>query len=193
MMVSTFSRAIARLAKRHPLHVLNRHGFNNPGRKGLLGMILLMMLNYPLIAQDAKNNAPVNAGPTKKAAEIPAKYSRVHYQAESRRDPFLNPLLLKKKSKQQDDEEVARGLPPPGIAGTYIAQAMIQGITSRNNGNVAVLRGADTRAYFIREGDRLFDGYVKEIQNDSITFVRETKLKSGKTLTQDVTKRLRTP
>ena len=94
---------------------------------------------------------------------------------------------------KQEDEELTRGLPPPGIAGTYIAQATLQGITVRDGGKVAVVRGADSRAYFIRVGDRLFDGYLKEIQNDFITLVRETKMKSGKTLTQDVTKRLRTP
>ncbi len=58
---------------------------------------------------------------------------------------------------------------------------------------VAVVRGSDSRAYFLKVGDKLFDGYLKDIQNDSITLVRETKLRSGKTLTQDVTKRLRTP
>jgi hypothetical protein len=58
---------------------------------------------------------------------------------------------------------------------------------------MAIVRGADTRAYFLKEGDRLFDGYLKTIGIDSITLVRETKMRSGKTLTQNVTKRLRTP
>lgn len=184
-MVSIFSRAIARLTKRRPLQALNHSRFNNHGRKGLLWTFLPMLLCFPLIAQDAKDDAP-------KPAETPIKYSGARYQSGNRRDPFLNPLFLKKKVKQQEDEEVTRGLPPPGIAGTYIAQATLQGITLRDSGTVAVVRGADSRAYFIRVGDRLFDGYVKAIQNDSITFVRETNLKSGKTLTQDVTKRLRT-
>ena len=125
-------------------------------------------------------------------AEIPVKFTGVIFKPGNRRDPFLNPLLLK-KPRNQDDEELSRGLPPPGIAGTYIAQAVLQGTAVRDDGRVAVVRGSDTRAYFLREGDRLFDGYVKTIALDSITLVRETKLKSGKTLTQDVTKRLRTP
>jgi Tfp pilus assembly protein PilP len=184
-MVSIFSRAIARLAKRRPLNALNHSPFNHHGRKGLLWTFLPMLLCIPLIAQEVKESAP-------KPAETPIKYSGIRYQSGNRRDPFLNPLFLKKKVTQQEDEEVTRGLPPPGIAGTYIAQATLQGVTVRETANVAVVRGADSRAYFIRVGDRLFDGYVRTIQNDSITFVRETKLKSGKTLTQDVTKRLRT-
>jgi hypothetical protein len=106
--------------------------------------------------------------------------------------PFLNPLLLAKKAKPSDEEE-SRGTPPPGIAGTYIAQAVLQGTSIRADGRMAIVRGADTRAYFVKEGDRLFDGYLKTIASDSITLIRETKMRSGKILTQDVTKRLRTP
>ena len=96
------------------------------------------------------------------------------------------------KKSEKPDEEVSRGIPPPGIAGTYIAQAVLQGTAVRDNGRVAIVRGADNRAYFLKEGDKLFDGYLRTIDLDSITLVRETKLKSGKTLTKDVIKRLRT-
>jgi Tfp pilus assembly protein PilP len=152
-----------------------------------------MLLCFAVQAQETKQSAQVKADVSSKAAETPIKYSAVRYQSGNRRDPFLNPLLLKQKAIKLEDEEISRGLPPPGIAGTYIAQAVLQGITIRDGGKVAIIRGADSRAYFMRVGDRLFDGYVKDIQNDSITLVRETKMKSGKTLTQDVTKRLRTP
>jgi hypothetical protein len=140
------------------------------------------------MAQKAK---PVvrDMGRVNKEAETPLK--RVFYSSGNHRDPFLNPLVISKK-KEKQDEEVSRGLPPPGIAGTYIAQAVLQGTAVRDNGRVAVVRGADNRAYFLKEGDKLFDGYLKTIDLDCITLVRETKLKSGKTLTQDVIKRLRT-
>ncbi len=153
----------------------------------------MLLLCCPLSAQEKKSGIPANAAQADKAAESLIKYSEVRFQSGNRRDPFLNPLLLKKKAQKQEDEEVSRGLPPPGMAGTYIAQATLQGVTQREGGRVAVVRGADSRAYFIRVGDRLFDGFVKAIQTDSITLVRETKMKSGKTLTQEVTKRLRTP
>ncbi len=185
-MVSIFSGAIAHFKTRHRSTALWTGSAFNHGRKGIGWTFLPMLFCLPLIAQDAKDLAP-------KPAETPIKYSGVRYQSGNRRDPFLNPLFLKKKATQQEDEEITRGLPPPGIAGTYIAQAKLQGVTNREVGNVAIVRGADSRAYFVRVGDRLFDGYVKTIQNDAVTFVRETKLKSGKTLTQDVTKRLRTP
>jgi Tfp pilus assembly protein PilP len=152
-----------------------------------------MLFHAPAIALDTDQDARNNTDPTKKAVESPLNYAGALYKSGNLRDPFLNPLLLKKNEKQQQDEEVARGLPPPGIAGTYIAQAALQGTAIRDDGRIAIVQGADKRAYFLREGDRLFDGYVKIIDYDCITLVRETKLRSGKTLTQDVTKRLRTP
>jgi Tfp pilus assembly protein PilP len=192
-MTSIFSRSIARPAKRRSLQALNRCRLGRSRQIRLPGIILAMLFCIQLLAQEAKQSPRAIAGASTKAAETPIKYSAIRYESANRRDPFLNPLLLKKKAKKIEDEEISRGLPPPGIAGTYIAQAVLQGTTIRDGGKVAVVRGADARAYFLRVGDRLFDGYVKEIQNDFITLVRETKMKSGKTLTQDVTKRLRTP
>jgi Tfp pilus assembly protein PilP len=153
-----------------------------------------MLLCFPMTAAAANITSPASSvAQTKKPLESSIKYANVVYRSGNRRDPFINPLLVKKKDRQSEDEEISRGLPPPGIAGTYIAQAMLQGIASRDTGTVAVFRGADSRAYFLRKGDKLFDGYLKEIHDDSVTLVRETKLRSGKILTQDVTKRLRTP
>jgi hypothetical protein len=189
-----FSKAMARFTKLQPSLVANRSRIMDGGRKGFLWLLLPMLLNCPLVAMEPKQDAPpVNADQINKAVESPIKYAGVLYKSGGRRDPFINPLLLKKKAMQQEDEEVSRGVPPPGIAGTYIAQAVFQGIAVRENVKVAVVRGSDSRAYFLKAGDKLFDGYVKDIQLDSITLVRETRLKSGKTLTQDVTKRLRTP
>jgi hypothetical protein len=119
--------------------------------------------------------------------------SGIKFQPTDRRDPFLSPLLLNKNSKRLDDEEESRGLPPPGIAGMYIAQVKLQGISSREGSQLAVFRGSDNRAYFLQEGDKLFDGFVKKIATDSVLLVRETKLKSGKATSQEITKRLRTP
>lgn len=156
--------------------------------KALVQLILPLLFSNALLAQKTKPAAPNVDSITKKAEAAPSR--QVLYNSGNHRDPFLNPLLLKKTGKQ--DEEVSRGLPPPGIAGTNISQAVLQGTAVRDDGRVAIVRGADNRAYFLKEGDRLFDGYLKSIDFNFITLVRETKLKSGKTLTQDVIKRLRT-
>jgi len=75
----------------------------------------------------------------------------------------------------------------------FIAEVALLGVSSREDGRTAVFRGPDRRAYFLQQGDKLFDGYLKEIGPDFVLLIRETRLKSGKVLTQDVQKRLRTP
>ncbi len=158
---------------------------------GVFLLVAPIFFSNPLFAQNIRQSLGADAGQTRKAVESPIRYAGVLYKSGNHRDPFLNPLLFKKEAKA--DEELVRGLPPPGIAGTYIAQATLQGIAFRDDEQVAIVRGADNRAYFIRAGDKFFDGYVKSIQTDLITLVRETRMKSGKTFTQDVVKRLRTP
>jgi hypothetical protein len=192
--VSTFLRAVARSTMNPALHFSNRSRFVSQGSKQLIWVLLPMLLYCPSTALAENRNIPANsAGQMTKPLESPTKYSSILYKSGNRPDPFINPLLVKKASGTSENDEISRGLPPPGIAGTYIAQASLQGIAIRDNEKVAVFRGADSRAYFLKNGDKLFDGYVKEVHDDSVTLVRETRLRSGKTLTQDVTKRLRTP
>jgi hypothetical protein len=179
------------------------HAFGSHIKLHRISWILLpLLLNSPAIAQNAKPET--DAGHAAKAAESPIKFEGISYVSGNRRDPFVKPKPIHKTeetkatktpkaSKEPVDEEIPRGVPPPGIAGASIAQAVLEGISISAGRRIAVLRGAESRSYFLKEGDRLFDGYIKSILDDSITFVRETKMKSGKTLTQDITKRLRTP
>jgi len=148
----------------------------------------LAMLPVPvLLAQTPKSVAE----PQKKA-EAPVLYSSAAYQPDGRRDPFLNPMLSARKDNNPDEEE-PKGAPPPGISGMLIAQVKLLGTSFGEDSPVAVFQGPDKRAYFLQERDRLFDGYVKQVGSDSVLLVRETRLKSGKVVTQEVTKQLRTP
>lgn len=137
-----------------------------------------------------QTNKATSAGKTVPAAESPAVYQGARYEASNRRDPFLNPLLLKKK--EDVDEEVQRDNAPPGIAGMKIKDVELLGFSVSLEGKTAVFRGTDKRVYFLHEGDRMFDGYIKTVNLDSVQLIRETKMQSGKVLTQEVTKRLRT-
>jgi hypothetical protein len=170
---------------------LNRKYYFIPSISARLHLMLLSIF-LPLLSIVPANAIETNkAEKVSKIVESPIHYVGVPYKSGNRKDPFLAPP--KPKSNIKVDEEVSRGVPPPGIAGTFIAQAVLEGISVRNERRKAIVRGRDDRAYFLREGDKLFDGYLKTIQEDSITLVREVTMKSGKTLTQEVTKRLRTP
>lgn len=118
--------------------------------------------------------------------------SAVLYKPGARRDPFLNITGETSDKTEPQDNEISRGTPPPGIAGTLIAEAGLEGIVTRSgNRRTVIIRSADNRAYFLRKGDRLFDGYIQTIGNDFVIFVRETSMRSGKTVTEEITRRLR--
>jgi hypothetical protein len=114
----------------------------------------------------------------------------IRYISGNRPDPFLNPTIQKKPGADPD-EELPRGNQPPGIAGMYSGEVDLLGVSVRPDGKTAVFKGTDKRVYFLREGDRLFDGYIKTINSDAVLVMRETKLRSGKVLTQEINKRLR--
>jgi hypothetical protein len=166
-------------------------------RSSIIGIVAYMVLGFVVAifpwntaaAQDV--NSSTGSEQTESAKSSRLNYAGVSFIPDNRRDPFLDPLLKKKQAA--GDQEIDRGLPPPGIAGTYISEAVLKGISIRDTGRLAIVKGAGNRAYFLREGDKLFDGYLKAIHRDSITLVRERKMRSGKIITQEVIKRLRTP
>ena len=157
----------------------------------VMGLSIAALSSHSVPAQDATINASGASGPPGSSNGSAGNYAGVSFKSNNFRDPFLNPLLKQKEEKK--DYEINRGLPPPGIAGTFIEEAELKGISIRENGRMAIVKGNGNRAYFLREGDKLFDGYLKTIHRDSITLVRETKMRSGKVITQEVTKKLRTP
>jgi hypothetical protein len=158
--------------------------------RSLIVFVAILSLASGLVAQ-----APLPGKveePRAKDPAMAAKSSR--YDPGTQKDPFLNPLrtMKRKAASVSVDEEEDRGQPPPGIAGMYIAQVGLLGTSVRDGGMVAVFQGTDKRAYFLRVGDRLFDGHVKEIKGDRVILVRTTKMKSGKVINQEIVKELRT-
>jgi len=160
-------------------------------RRAAIGLLLPLLPAIPAGAQavdaaGADGLAAFDGIPSGNAAT---------YKSGNRPDPFyhLSEATIANLNKKNEDVEISRGTPPPGIAGTFISKAELEGISIRSDRRTAVVRGADNRAYFLHEGDRLFDGYLQTIKEDSVVLIRETRMQSGKVLTQDVIKRLRKP
>jgi hypothetical protein len=136
-----------------------------------------------------KPGAAVKAAPL---VEFPMGNGGPRYEPSDRPDPFMNPLIQRKNIGNDAEEEAPRGAPPPGIAGMSANEVVLLGISISPDGKTAAFRGTDKRVYFLREGDHLFDGYIRAISADSVQLIHETKLRNGKVLTQEITKRLRT-
>ena len=101
----------------------------------------------------------------------------------SRRDPFT-PLV-----SVHTGGGPAEHL-PPGKAGLVVATVRIDGAVKAPNGMIAVVSNPEQRVYFVREGDRLYDGDVEKISLDGVTFRENSKDAVGRSVERLVTKRI---
>jgi Tfp pilus assembly protein PilP len=128
----------------------------------------------PAPAKDSAKPAPANP-PAEKPAEE---------KAAVRRDPF-DTLLTKARAGNAPPENL-----PPGKAGLIVESLRIDGIVHSASGTIAIVSNAQQRVYFLREGDKLYDGSVDKIALDAISFHEIGKDAFGKPLEHVVTKRL---
>ena len=99
----------------------------------------------------------------------------------AKRDPF-QPLV--------SDTKPLHGPLPPGKAGLIIATVHVDGTVRSPSGMLAVVSNEERRVYFIREGDKLYDGDVEKIGLDGVTFKENSKDAFGKPVERMVTKRI---
>jgi Tfp pilus assembly protein PilP len=130
-------------------------------------------------APAAKDGAKTAAESGKTPAEKPAAD-----KAPVRRDPF-DTLLTKARAGNAPPENL-----PPGKAGLMVDTLRIDGIVHSPNGMIAIVSNSQQRVYFLKEGDKLYDGSVQKIALDAISFNEIGKDAFGKPLERVVTKRL---
>jgi hypothetical protein len=121
-----------------------------------------------------------------KAVEKPSTPGSAPAAAESeikqaRRDPFES--LIGRQNK-------APANLPPGKLGLQVSTLRLDGIVRSPNGMIAVVSNPQARTYFLREGDRLFDGSVEKISMDGVSFHEEGKDAFGKPVEHQVNKRI---
>lgn len=148
-------------------------------------------IQAPKSAANAVANA--QAAPAEKPARHarkPAKESATATPAAPteakvvRRDPFES-LVGREKAAA----ELAKNL-PPGKAGLQVASLRLDGIVKSPNGMIAVVTNPQSRTYFLREGDQLYDGRVEKIAMDSVSFHEMGKDAFGKPVERQVNKRI---
>jgi Tfp pilus assembly protein PilP len=131
----------------------------------------------------AKDAAADNVS-VEKAPE-PAKSDKTKtYSANGRRDPFVSPVIAQ--------SAVGSGC-STGKRCLAVDQISLKGVVKSETGMIAVVVNALDKAYFLRENDPVFDGYVMKITTDSIVFKETVQDKLGKPFTKEVTKKLNTP
>jgi uncharacterized membrane-anchored protein len=98
-----------------------------------------------------------------------------------KRDPFV-PLI---RGKVEGGVHL-----PPGKAGLVVATVRIDGAVQMGNDMIAVVSNPEDRVYFIRQGDRVYDGQVEKITLEGVTFREFAKDAFGKPVEREVTKRI---
>jgi len=139
-------------------------------------------------AAKAPAKAPEPAKAENKEKELVAAKAPAEKPAEEkpvvRRDPF-DTLLTKARASNAPPENL-----PPGKAGLIVDTLRINGIVHGPGGMIAIVSNSQQRVYFLREGDKLYDGDVQKIALDEIAFHENGKDAFGKPLERVVTKRL---
>ncbi|HXZ39850.1 MAG TPA: hypothetical protein VEG68_03855 [Terriglobales bacterium] len=120
----------------------------------------------------------------KKVPEESKKKEPKEYSAAGRRDPFISPVV--------SHMEGGSGC-SSGKRCLAVDQIILTGIVKSEAGMIAVVVNSLNKAYFLRENDPVFNGYVVRITGDSIIFNQTIQDKLGKPFTREVTKKIITP
>jgi len=138
----------------------------------------------------AKPVAPAPKVESKPAAAEAAKSDKAEekekerkYSMTGKRDPFISPVVSRQSGSGCST----------GKKCLDIEQIALHGVVKSDNGMIAVVTNGLNKAYFLRENDPVFNGYVLKITVDSIVFKQNFQDRLGKPFTKDVVKRITTP
>jgi hypothetical protein len=120
----------------------------------------------------------------KKNPVDPKKDDHKISMAGGRRDPFVSPVV---------NHSMGGSGCSTGKRCLAVDQIALTGIVKSDAGMIAVVVNAMNKAYFLRENDPVFNGYVVKITGDSIIFKETMQDKLGKSFTREVTKKISTP
>jgi hypothetical protein len=114
------------------------------------------------------------------------------YQSRGRRDPFV--------SLQRPVEPERGATRPRGVEGFLIQEVALRGIVRTSGGGtgiaaepgyIAIFQGPDpTKSYFVRTGQRLYDGVITAVDATSVTFRQDVTDPLSPVKSREVTKSL---
>jgi len=131
-----------------------------------------------------KEPKPAVAVEDKKNPVDPKKDEHKISMAGGRRDPFVSPVV---------NHSMGGSGCSTGKRCLAVDQIALTGIVKSDAGMIAVVVNAMNKAYFLRENDPVFNGYVVKITGDAIIFKETMQDKLGKSFTREVTKKISTP
>ena len=143
-------------------------------------------------AKATKPKAAPAAKPAVAAASAPAggsddrakqpKPEDKKWAMNGKRDPFFSPVVQQQGSGCSTGKKCLE-----------IGAINLRGVVKSDTGFIAVVTNNLNKAYFLRENDPVFNGYVVKITGDSVVFQETIQDKLGKPFTREVVKRIFTP
>lgn len=131
----------------------------------LLSIAAALLAATPVSGQAT---APAPAAPAAATTAVPALEPQGYdYKPAGRRDPFIS--LVRRTTEALGSSAISR---PTGIAGLSTDEITMRGVLKGREGWKALVRGADNRTYYIKAGDELYDGTVKNVSADSMVIVQ---------------------
>ena len=124
-----------------------------------------------------------DAAPTKTATAPKAtKPEEKKWAMSGRRDPFFSPVVQQSGSGCSTGKKCLE-----------IGAINLRGVVKSDNGFIAVVTNNLSKAYFLRENDPVFNGFVVKITGDSVVFQETIVDKLGKSFTREMVKKIFTP
>jgi len=140
-------------------------------------------------AKQAKTAAPTKPAAVAAAASVkgaeasrPPKPEEKKWAMNGKRDPFFSPVVQQSGSGCSSGKKCLE-----------IGAINLRGVVKSDTGFIAVVTNNLNKAYFLRENDPVFNGYVVKITGDSVVFQETIQDKLGKSFTREVVKRIFTP
>jgi hypothetical protein len=115
-------------------------------------------------------------------AEKAEKKEDKKWAMSGKRDPFFSPVVQTNGSGCSTGKKCLE-----------IGNINLRGVVKADSGFIAVVTNNLNKAYFLRENDPVFNGYVVKITGDSVVFQETVQDKLGKPFTREVVKRIFTP
>jgi len=142
------------------------------------------MATKPAAPAPAKPGADAKAvtNPSADASKAPKPEAK-KWAMTGKRDPFFSPVVQQPSGSGCST----------GKKCLEIRQINLRGVVKSENGFIAVVTNSLNKAYFLRENDPVFNGYVVKITGDAVVFQETVQDKLGKPLTREVVKRIFTP
>jgi len=126
---------------------------------------------------------PAPATPVKVAvAPKQPKPEEKKWAMSGNRDPFFSPVVQTHGSGCATGKKCLE-----------IGAINVRGVVKSDTGFIAVVTNNLNKAYFLRENDPVFNGYVVKITGDSVVFQETIQDKLGKSFTREVVKRISAP